>query len=512
MGDDDETGLPRGFWLSQNGKEQRHSDGSGGEAPMLSIMLHDLGWIDVGISETSALVRLNPSAVDPAVAATLRDELESSVADLRIELALHDVDVRPVTIAFPNAAGACAHLDRLLTARAQIHDAESSESGFWDADSWNGEALEAEVATGETGTASTVRTGTQEYRSVWGVEAYPMPTPLNLTANARFSAAAPLPWDSDGTAGHHVDEERFARDLAMAEWLAPLNTADALRDRRLIDPSPELVSFALRSLGWVGIKRSWKLHGRSFRHTVPETIAVDPAAVRSVSLNQLIALCGEWARLPGDVTFAWWDGSVWQRERGGPTHIADRLKALCRIAVNDEPMSLVKSEEVSIHQLLASGAAWNEEHPFSVTLRRWRDEGASSANGDTVLRDLERLGLFQRRTKLLVIDDDDDMRIARYAPGKVRVWNERTHRAMEGSKLVDVPDRGLGLCVQRDLRTVQRRGEPVLHRCSGIVFGSDGMQMVRWSRLTVPIFVPGDGSARVGALLSTCDLEEAVSL
>ncbi|MEQ8396702.1 hypothetical protein [Thalassobaculum sp.] len=503
MGDDDETELLRGFWLSQNGREQRHSDGSGGEAPMLSIMLHDLGWIDVGISETSAVVRLNPNAVDATIAAGLRGELEESAPGLRVELALYDPDIRPVSIAFQDAAGACAHLDRLLEARTRIC---SSESGDAESTAAYGSA-DAETETEKDDWAETMG-----YASVWGAEAYPMPTPFDLAAGVRYPSATPLRRDRDGSATGQIDEERFARDMAMAEWLAPLNTAGSLRDRRLIDSSPEMVSFALRSMGWVAIKRSWKLHGRSFRHTVPEAIAVDPTAVRPDALNQLIALCAEWALLPGEVTCAWWDGSVWRRERGGPAEVADRLKALCRVAVNDEPMSLVKSEEVSIHKVLASGAAWTDDHPFSVTLRRWRDKEARTEQGDAILRDLERLGLFQRRTKLLVIGDDEDMRIARYAPGQVRVWNERTHRAMEGSKLVDVPDRGLGLCVQRDLRTVQHRGEPVLHRCSGIVFGSDGMQMVRWSRLTVPIFVPGHGSARVGALLSTCDLEEAVSI
>jgi hypothetical protein len=129
-----------------------------------------------------------------------------------------------------------------------------------------------------------------------------------------------------------------------------------------------------------------------------------------------------------------------------------------------------------------------------------------------MLRDLERLGLFQTRTKLLVVDANEDLRIARYAPGRVQVWDDRVNRAMEGSRLIDVPDRGLGLSVQRDLRAVQRRREPVLHRCNGVVLARDGLQVVQWSRLTVPLFSRTHGDDRVSALLSTCDVEHAAPI
>ena len=337
-----------------------------------------------------------------------------------------------------------------------------------------------------------------------------MPLPHDLADTLRYPLVSPLQRaleDSD-----HVDEERFARNLAKAEWLAPLNTADSLQDRRLVESTPEMVSFALRSLGWIGIKRNWTLHGRSFRTTVPELVALDPSAVRRESLNQLVALCGVWASLPGEVTFAWWDGFNWIRAKGEPVELADRLRALCRIAANDEPMALVDSVEVPIHQLLASGDAWAEGHPFALTLKRWQDEQANAGFGDAILRDLERMGLFQARTKLLILDENEEMRIARYAPGQVHVWDDQVHEAMEGSRLVDVPDRGLGLSVQRDLRAVQHRREPVLHRCNGIILGSDGLQMVQWSRLTVPLFSRVDGNERVRALLSTCDLECAAPI
>lgn len=475
MGDDDESVVQEGFWLSQAGRQKRHSDGAGGEAPMLAVMLHDLGWIDVGISESTAVVRLNPGAVGAEIARALPRELEESAAGRRVELVLCDQDANPVTIAFPDAASACAHLDTVLRRR------------------------------GQTGTIAEDGPDRGETASIWGPEAFPIPLPFDLSDSLRYPIASPL--RHDGENGNHVDEERFARSLTMAEWLAPLNTADSLRDRRLVESTPEMVSFALRSLGWIAVKRSWKLHGRSLRQTVPEVVALDPAAVRQESLTQLIALCTEWSRLPGEVTFAWWDGVAWVREKGLPGDLADRLRALCRIAANDEPMSLVDSVEVPIHSLLASGTRWNADHPFAVTLKRWQDERANAGRDDGILRDLERLGLFQRRTKLLIVDDNDEIRIARYASGRVRVWDEWEEQAMHGSRLLDVPDRGLGQRVQRDLQAVQRRGEPVVHRCTGVVFASAGPRMAQWSRLTVPIFASTGGGGRISALLSTCDVE-----
>lgn len=471
MGDDDGNDVGDGFWLTHRGREERHSDGTGGEAAMLNTMLHHLGWVDVGLQSACAVVRLNPSIVCDAALEELPGALQDRAPDQRIELVLLDHDAEPVTIAFLDAGSACRHLDCLTRQRPADRSGE---------------------------------------RSVWGPEAFPMPLPHDLADTLRYPLVSPLQRaleDSD-----HVDEERFARNLAKAEWLAPLNTADSLQDRRLVESTPEMVSFALRSLGWIGIKRNWTLHGRSFRTTVPELVALDPSAVRRESLNQLVALCGVWASLPGEVTFAWWDGFNWIRAKGEPVELADRLRALCRIAANDEPMALVDSVEVPIHQLLASGDAWAEGHPFALTLKRWQDEQANAGFGDAILRDLERMGLFQARTKLLILDENEEMRIARYAPGKVHVWDDQVHEAMEGSRLVDVPDRGLGLSVQRDLRAVQHRREPVLHRCNGIILGSDGLQMVQWSRLTVPLFSRVDGNERVRALLSTCDLECAAPI
>ncbi len=471
MGDDDGNGVGRGFWLTQAGREDRHSDGAGGEAAMLFTMLHHFGWVDVGIQPDRAVVRLNPSTACAEALEALPQYLAEEAPSTMIELVLIDRDAEPVDIAFLEPESACRYLDTVTSRRRDDID---------------------------------------EDQSVWGAEAFPMPLPYELSETLRYPLASPLLREFD-THGH-VDEERFARSLSMAEWLAPVNTADSLQDRRLVDPTPEMVSFALRSLGWVGIKRKWSLHGTSFRSSVPEVVALDPLAIRREALNQLVALCEVWAPMGGEVTFAWWNGMAWVREKGRPVQLVDRLRAICRIAANDEPLTLVDSTEVPIHQILASGQAWEATHPFSMTLSRWQEDRAGAGTGEAMLRDLEQLGLFQTRTKLLVVDDNEDLRIARYAPGRVQVWDDRVHRAMEGSRLIDVPDRGLGLCVQRDLRSVQRRREPVLHRCNGVVAASDGLQVVQWSRLTVPLFASGSDGDRVSALLSTCELEHAAPI
>ncbi|WPZ34775.1 hypothetical protein T8K17_01250 [Thalassobaculum sp. OXR-137] len=468
MGEDDGNGVGKGFWLTQAGREDRHSDGAGGEAAMLFTMLHHFGWVDVGIQADRAVVRLNPSTACAEALHELPLQLAHEAPHTMVELVLIDQDAEPVDIAFLEPESACRYLDAVTSARG------------------------AELG---------------EDQSVWGSEAFPMPLPYELSETLRYPLTAPMVQDPDEQ--RHVDEERFARSLTMAEWLAPVNTADSLKDRRLVDRTPEMVSFALRSLGWVGIKRKWSLHGQSFRSSVPEVVALDPMAIRREALNQLVALCEVWAPMPGEVTFAWWNGMAWVREKGRPLQLADRLRTICRIAANDEALTRVDSVEVPIQQILASGQAWAEGHPFAVTLTRWQEEQAGAGAGETMLRDLERLGLFQTRTKLLIVDANEDLRIARYAPGRVTVWDDRANRAMEGSRLIDVPDRGLGLCVQRDLRAVQRRREPVLHRCNGVVAASDGLQVVQWSRLTVPLFMASNGEERVSALLSTCELEHA---
>ncbi len=471
MGADDGTSVGEGFWVTPAGCDTRHSDGSGGEAAIIFTMLHHFGWIDVGLQPHKAVVRLNPSTVETPALEALIPALEERAPERKIELVLVDCDAQPVDLAFLDSSDANAYVESVIRKRA-VGD--------------------------ETG------------QSYWGEEAFPLPLPQPLSDAIHFPPTAPALRRVEER--DHIDEERFARSLAKAEWLAPLNTADSLFERRLTDQTPEMVTFALRTLGWVGIGRNWRLHGQPLRSTVPEIVALDPAAIRREALHQLVALSDAWTPLSGEVTLAWWDGSTWIRQRGVAAEMADRLRTLCRIAANDEPLSLVESVEVPIHQLLASGSRWSASHPFAVTLKRWQDEQTNAGAGDAILRDLERMGLFQERTKLLVIDENEDMRIARYAPGTVQVWDERVHRSMEGSRLIDVPDRGLGLRVQRDLQTVRRRRQPALHRCSGVVQGSDGMQAVQWSRLTVPLFTRVDGRERVRALLSTCALEHAVPI
>jgi|GEM_PF-743196 len=470
MVDDHETAGADGFWVTNIGCDNRHSDGTAGEEAMLFTMLHDIGWIDVEVRDCSAVVRLNPTTVNEDALDALHAALKERAPRKMVELVLIDRDASPVTIAFLEAASACHHLTQITRQRP---------------------------VDGEDG-------------SVWGREAFPMPLPYALSDTLRFPLIAPSARDADDLP--FVDEERFAGTLTTSEWLAPLNTVDSLEDRRLTDRTPEMVSFALRSLGWIAVKRPWNRQHRPFHTSTPEVVALDPAAVSRESLNQLMALTGAWSHQGRTLTFAWWNGAAWVREFGMPDEVADRLRSLCRIAANDEPMTLVDSVELPINRVLGSGSAWADDHPFRVALRRWQDERAGAGSSEAILRDLERRGLFQQRTKLLVVDENEDMRIARYAPGSVRVWDERAHRAMEGSRLVDVPDRGLGLSVQRDLQTVHRRREPVLHRCSGVIAGSDSLQAVQWSRLTVPLFQRIDGRERVHALLSTCELERALPI
>lgn len=474
MGTDDGNGTDDGFWVTQVGCDARHSDGTGGEEAMLFTMLHHFGWIDVEIHPAHAIIRLNPATVCPEALETLRPALEERAPNRRIDLVLFDPDANPVDISYPTIAQACQRLEAVTADRP---------NGGSDDD---------------------------DLDSAWGDEAFPLPQPQRLVENSRSPLVLPSALDADEPA--FVSEERFAQTLTSAEWLAPINTADSLRDRRLVEQTPEMASFALRSLGWIAIKRNWNLHRQSLRLTPPDVVALDPTGVRREALNQLIALSGVWAGHFGEMTFAWWNGTGWQRGRGSPLEMADKVRALCRVPVNDEPMSLVDSVEVPIGRLFSSGSAWSENHPFAMTLKRWQDEQANAGASDAILRDLERMGLFQKRTKLLVVDENEEMRIARYAPGTVQVWDDRAHRAMEGSRLVDVPDRGLGLSVQRDLLSVHRRREPVLHRCSGVVLGSEGLQIVQWSRLTVPLIAEVNGEQRVSALLSTCELELATPI
>jgi hypothetical protein len=429
---------------------------------MLSVMLHDLGWIDVSMDLEHVVVRVNPSTVHTAAVESLWKELDQRAPDRRIRLTLMDEDIEPTEITFLDGAHACDHLGELIERR--------DTDGVGD--------------------------------SIFGPEAFPSVEPFDISAALPLRALA-----SDSTG---LDGERFARRLAVAEWLAPLNTSCALDGRQLIDREPEMVTFAIRSLGWVALLRNWTVRHTPFRASPPEIVALDPTAASTEILTQLVALCDAWRWSPQRIIFAWWDGRRWMQRAGTADQIADSVRTLCRIAANDDPLGSFDSVQIPLADLVSRRSEWADSHPFSHALQRWVERRAVRSAGDQLLGDLDRLGVFQQRTKLLEITEGNVMRISRYAPGRVDLWNERDNGSMVGRSLNDVPDRRLGLSVQRDLVDVYRSGAPTLHQCRGMVNGSDGLMLAEWVRFTLPLF--SDDGTRVTRLLSTCELRQSVAL
>jgi hypothetical protein len=472
---DDEIEFDDGFWVTQTGCVARYSDGAPGEEAKLATMLHTCGWVDVAVEDRRVVVRLNPATAGDAVLDGLWEALDERAAARRIELILVDPDAAPVSIAFLDTSDACRHLERVT--RGSPDDGRDS---------------------------------------AWGDEAFPVPAPHDLGGFNRYPFLTPMTTTPLGNPFKDlstVEPERFARAMATSEWLATPNTDGILRDGRLINSEPEMVTFAMRTFGWAAIKRKWSLHHLPLSACLPEVVAIDPGAIGREVLSHLLALCGAWERFGDTMTIAWWNGKAWVLDVGYPRQVAERLRTVCRAAANDEARSTFSSVELPLDRLNGVQSTWSNDHPFVIALRRWRDERTGAGSSEAVLQDLERQGLFNQRTKLVKVDNDnEDMHILRYAPGTVTLWDERAHSAMVGCRLVDVPDPALGMSVHRDLLAVYRRGEPIFHQCQGILSGSGGLQLSEWSRLTLPLYREDQNGRREVTLLSTCDLTCSVLL
>ncbi len=430
---------------------------------MLATVLHDVGWIDVGVVENVATVQLNPATVSRSALPYLKPALAERAPNRRIELILLDRDTGPVTVHFMNATAACAHVEDLVAVREDVDEREQASS--------------------------------------WGPEAQTAPPTDHKTSRVP-GARIPV----DGSAG--LTDEVFTRRLLDAEWLLPGGTHQMLSGRSLAKRQPAMVSFAIRTLGYIAIKRNWRFREFPFATTPPDLIAFDPRAVSEQARRQLLLLFDGWAQSRAEVEIGWWNGEGWIREVGSLDLVFERVRFLCRSVANDEPWHAFDNRVVPFDPK-SFGDRWAPDHPFARTLAHWRAERAGGGSAETLIRNLEREGIFQERTKLVVVDENSEVRIARYAPGSFRLWDDATNQSLVGTRLLDVPDKGLGLSVQRDLLEVHRRAEPTLHRCRGIIRGSQSTKMVHWNRLTVPLDPDARGKSDDDLLLSICVLDRS---
>ena len=455
--------LADGFWLHHAGYDKRHSDGSNGEYAILATVLHEIGWIDVHLYQGAAVVRLNPAVVSRDVLAFLKPALNKRAPDHRVELVLVDRDAAPVTIHYMGADAACAHLDEITRSRDDGVDYEIAP--FW---SHEAEPTHKPQALGE-----------------W------MPNRIEASDDAAITLA----------------DDLFLRRLGTAEWLTPTGVAGGNAQRRLTRRQPAILSFAMRRLGYIAIKRSWRHHRRPFASAPAELIALDPAAVTDELREQLIRLLEHWRPMTSNIEMGWWNGSRWIREVGTVEELRDRIIFLSRATANDSARHALESRIVSLDQHAANDR-WSVLHPFARALARWRAENIGSGSADALIRNLEADGIFEYRTKLVIADENSEMRIARYAPGSFQLWDDATHRALVGSRILDLPDRSLGRSVQSDLLDVYRSAEPTLHQCRGIIQAGGMAKMVKWYRLTLPIRRDHQSQAAIGTLLSICMLDK----
>ena len=456
--------LTDGFWLTHAGYDKRHSDGSHGEYAILATVLHEIGWIDVHVRQGAAVVRLNPASVSRDVLAFLKPALTQRAPNHRVELILIDRDAAPVTIHYMNVDAACAHLDEITRSRDNGID--------------------------------------YEIMPFWGHEADPKPKPDSLGEPAANGAEAS---DDAGTA---LTDELFLRRLGTAEWLAPTEEAGVNTRRRLMRRQPAILSFAMRRLGYVAIKRSWRHQSQPFSSAPAELVALDPTAVSEDLRDQLIRLLEHWESMTRSIEVGWWNGSRWVREVGSALQVRDRVAFLSQAVANDPAHNTFESRVVAFDRNAANDR-WSALHPFARALARWRAENVGSGSAEALIRDLEADGIFEHRSKLVIADENNEMRIARYAPGSFQLWDDATHRALVGSRLLDVPDRSLGRSVQSDLLDVHRSAEPTLHQCHGVIQAGDMAKMVKWSRLTLPLRPERRARETPGTMLSICMVDKA---
>ncbi len=442
------------FWLTPKGIGPRLSDGTGAERTMWATAINLMGWIDVDVGPRIADVHVDPDVVGDEVLELLPDALAHRAKGRRITINLVRADSRPVSVCFTDVKPAMRYLQSSVRMRRGSKNSPPTideilrGTGTPDRDSESHARSPAPIATRpEVGIA----------RSISSIEL------------AMISA------------------ESLAGRLRGAEWL----DADGRYRRQLGDDlphdAPDMVLFALHSLGWAAIERSW-LHAGTGLDTVPPTrIVIDPHGAEPATVDRLIDLCTVWSDGLEPISLAWWDGATWQNEYGRAEQVADRIRHLVTARQYAQFPTTIQSIAIEPDRL-PNDVAPHHRELIGRAVRTWWAYGGNGDEGSGLIEALERDGANSARAKLVELDQDNQFRIAAYEGGDLRLWDEIPPAQMVGMRLIDAPDRRLGRRVELDVQTAVRRGSPVVHRCRGVLLTQGGPESFDWVRLSLPLY------------------------
>lgn len=440
------------FWLTPKGIGPRLSDGRGAERTMWATAINLMGWIDVEVGNRIADVHVDPDVVGDEVLELLGDALMSRAAGRRITINLVRADVRPVSVCFTDVTSALRYLEGSVRVRRGS----------------NGPPTIDEILKG-TNVIAEPETLPQ------------LPAPIAAAPDAvgaRSISSIELAM---------ISAEALAARLRTAEWL----DADGRYRRRLSDElphdAPDMVLFALHSLGWAAIERSWLHAGTSLDSVAPARIVVDPHGVESATVERLVDLCAVWSESLEPLSLAWWDGATWQNEYGRPEQVADRIRHLVTARQFAQFPTTIQSIAIEPDRL-PSDVAPHHRELISRAVRTWWAFGGNGDEGSGLIEALEREGADTARAKLVELDQDNQFRIGSYEAGNLTLWDEITPAQMHGKRLVDMPDRRLGRRVELDVQSAVRRGSPLVHRCRGVLLTQGGPAPFDWVRLSLPLY------------------------
>lgn len=442
------------FWLTPKGIGPRLSDGRGAERTMWATAINLMGWIDVEVGGRIADVHVDPDVVGDEVLGLLPDALKHRAPGRRITVNLIRADARPVSVCFTDVKSAMRYLESSVQTRRGTK---------------NGPPSLDEILRG-TGISSA---DTERH----GRTPVPIATAPDAGA-ARSISSIELAM---------ISAESLAARLRAAEWL----DADGRYRRRLSDDlphdAPDMVLFALHSLGWAAVERSWLHAGTSLDSVAPTRIVVDPHDVEPATVERLVDLCAIWSEGLEPISLAWWDGATWQNEYGRAEQVADRIRHLVTARQYAQFPTTIQSIAIEPDRL-PSDVAQHHRELIGRAVRTWWAYGGNGDEGSGLIEALERDGAKSARAKLVELDQDNQFRIAAYEAGDLQLWDEIAPALMVGKRLIDMPDRRLGRRVELDVQTAVRRGSPIVHRCRGVLLTQGGPEPFDWVRLSLPLY------------------------
>lgn len=440
------------FWLTPRGPGPRLSDGLGAERTMWATAINLMGWIDVQVGTRIAEVHVDPGAVRDEVLALLPDALAKRAQGRRVTVNLIGSQGRPASICFTDVTAALRYLDGSVRERRGDRGAPTLE------DMLEGDAPQSPVD------------------ALAPVPA-PIAAPPELVAARSISAIEKA----------MISAEALATRLRGAEWL----DADGRYHRRLADglphDSPDMVLFALHSLGWAALERPWNDAGADLMATPPTRIVVDPHGVEPAAVNRIADLCSIWAESSDTLSLAWWDGIIWQSEFGDAEEVSDRIRHLVMAQQHAQFPTTIQSVAIEPDQLPGDLAPHHRELITRV-VRTWWAFGGNGEEGSGLIEALEREGVAAARAKVVELDHDNQFRITDYEAGDRHLWDEITPEQMVGKRLIDAPDRRLGRRVELDVQTAVKHGSPLVHRCHGVLLTQGGPTAFDWLRLSLPLY------------------------